>query len=395
MNENLENLLERIVNFTAYTEVISQLKLIDENHANNIYIALKSAFEENHRAIMEAKGNIDKLKYLLYREAVEIKAHTSSYLSYSETMATREANLWKFALAVSEKFFTFIFDRLDDYFLIKKQIMEEDIKRQAKWHTTIKESSIKALSLINYAKRALKKTNEYMGSKLNINEQDVINTHSIVEEVLSKHLEPEQVSIDIAEILEEAQKKITQEWEQYITEQSPDFGQLKAFASKTGNNIMPTFNFELGRAEQTFIVGLTGALVGTFGLAAGWHTLTYAMLHVFPPIAIFTIIATLSVAWFTKDKALKNRIKQMEEAVNSYHKYFIVQIDTGKLSELNGKTLREAIIENSHDIINKTMKKWQEMISGKLTVDHYRMIIAASTEHLKLIDKCFEEIKMS
>jgi hypothetical protein len=392
MKNDLTKLLKQIIDFTAYNDIISKLIEIDEEHATNIYVSLTSALKENHKAILEAQESRDKLRYLLYREAVEIKAYTSSYLSYSETMATREANLWHFALTVTEQFFNLIFDGLDDYFLAKKKIMIMETERQCNWHSTITDSSIKALGILNYAKKALKATNNYMGLGLNIDEQDVVNTNTIVEELLSKHLEPKQVSIDMAKIMEEAQKRISQVWEKQIVEQSPDFSQLKAFASNANDNLMPTFNFELGAAEQTLLVGFTGALIGTFGLAFGWHTLAYAMIHVFPPIAIFTILATLGVAFFTKERALENRIKQVEKAVNSYHKYFIVQIDTTKFSELENKTLREAMIDKSKEIITQTLRKWQEIISGNLTTEHYRIIIGATTEHLKLIDKCFDEL---
>jgi hypothetical protein len=149
MRKKLKKLLKRIVSLAAYADTISHLNGIDDKQVTAIFEALSNAVEENHKEILEAKGSRDKLRYLLYREAVEIKSHTSSYLSYSETMAIREANLWKFALTITEQFFDLIFAALDDYFAAKKQIMHSATVRQSTWHTTITDSSKKLISSIN------------------------------------------------------------------------------------------------------------------------------------------------------------------------------------------------------------------------------------------------------
>lgn len=133
---------------------------------------------------------------------------------------------------------------------------------------------------------------------------------------------------------------------------------------------------------------MSGAVVGTIGLAAGWHTLTYSLLHVFPPLAIFSALAAVGMAVFTKEKAKENRRAQIIKAVNNYHQYFLLQIDTAHLQELNGKTLREALLEQSQIIVQETLRKWEEMISGNLKAEHYRWLIASTIEHIKLVENC-------
>lgn len=65
-------------------------------------------------------------------------------------------------------------------------------------------------------------------------------------------------------------------------------------------------------------MGIGSAVVGTVGLAAGWHTITYAILNAFPPMAIFALAMTAVTGVVTKDKTVQNRIKEIDEAINQY-----------------------------------------------------------------------------
>ena len=95
----------------------------------------------------------------------------------------------------------------------------------------------------------------------------------------------------------------------------------------------------------------------------------------------------------TKEKALENRKKQIQEALKQYRRHFLMLIEVEKLKELNNKTLRVAMNEQSKNIIQETVKQWGKAISGNLTVDHYRLLNSAFTKHLMLIDDCQQEIE--
>ena len=79
-----------------------------------------------------------------------------------------------------------------------------------------------------------------------------------------------------------------------------NLNQLKTFASSYGKNVDLNVALELGIEEQTIAIGLTSAVVGSIGLAAGWQTLTYAMLNFFHPIALFAVLGTVLFSIFTK-----------------------------------------------------------------------------------------------
>lgn len=242
--------LNQVVHLDKFREVFSKLKQVDDKKTNEIITALNHATAETHQGIKKAQGNRDQLKYWLYREIVEIKAHTSSYLSYSETMATREASLWKFGFNVTEQFFELVFNGLDDYFSTKKQIMIHEVESKSAWHSTITDSSKKLIGIVNYSKKILKTTSKKVGKEYLIDDQDLINTHSLVEGILEKHLRPENVGRDVSKILELAQEQIKIAWEKHITAQVPDLIALKAFTSQATAAIKPTVSYEVGLAER-------------------------------------------------------------------------------------------------------------------------------------------------
>lgn len=393
MSNECRNLLDKILSLSAFDDVLSELEKIDKKKTSEIKSSLQNCIKDIHSEINKNKNDKNAIKYLLYKESVKLhKVYLSSYLSYSEMMATRENTLWKFAFNLTEQFFDIIADALDDYFNAKIKIMNSELEKDASWYTGIRDTTKRMGSLLNLSKKILDKGLDVVGLDETLDNQDIIDTQSIVEKLLNTHLDSKLIAKDISKIMKEANKRYKECWEKELKVQAPDLSKLKAFANYYGKNIDINIGFELGAAEQAFAVGITGAIVGTIGLSAGWHTITYAMLNVFPPIAIFAILGTVVVAVFTKEKALEYRKKQVREAVKQFHRHFLLQIEVEKLKELKNKSLREAMIEQSQNIIKETVKQWCRAISGELDVNHYRLLISAFTKHLMFIDDCIEKL---
>lgn len=390
MDKEFECKLTKIIKLDSFTEVFSKLIKIDPDKTKDIENSLKESIRDIHSKIEDNYNDKANLKYLLYRESVELKAHASSYLTYSEMMATRENVLWRFAFDLTEQFFDLISDALTDYFDEKLKNMFSKLEKNYEWHTGLIDSGKKLASITNYSKKILKKGLDKFGHDI-LNDKEIFDAKSVVERILDTHLNIDLVSKDIGNILEEANNLYKSRWEQEIKTQAPDLSKLRAFSSYNSNFDI-NIGFEFGMAEQTLAVGISSAIVGSIGLAAGWHTLTYALLNVFPPVAIFAALGTLIVAVLTKNKALENRKKQIKEAVKQYHKQFLLQIETEKIKNLKNKTLREAMNEQSRQIIRETVKQWSKAISGQLSIEHYRMIISGFEKHMTLIDDCVKKI---
>jgi len=393
MEKELETNLIRIIELDSFYDVFSKLRKIDSRKTEEIENSLKQSIKDIHTTIEKSYNNITplKLKYLLYRESVELKAHASSYLTYLEMMGRRENALWRFAFDLTEQFFDLISDALDKYFNAKLQVMLSELENSYQWYTGLQDSGKKSGCVINYSKKLLKQGLNRIGVDV-LDNKEIVDAKSVVERILDSHLDINLVSKDIGNILQKAYERYRSRWEEEIKTQSPKLDRLQTFSSICGRNLDISIGFELGLAEQTFAVGISSAIVASIGLAAGWHTLTYAMLSVFPPVAIFAALATVMVSLLTKKKALENRRKQIAEALKQYHKHFLLQIEIGKIKELKDKTIRKTMNEQSEHIVKKTIQQWTKAISGNLGMQHYRMIVSAFEKHLNLIDQCINEL---
>jgi hypothetical protein len=182
-------------------------------------------------------------------------------------------------------------------------------------------------------------------------------------------------------------------WKQQIQAQTPDAADMHAFAIRGATSSELKVAFGLGHAEQALGVGLAGALAGSVGLAAGWHTITYAMLHVFPPAALFALLATGAIGWLTKDDAARKRKAAVADAVRHYHRHFLTLVDTESLAELGGTTLRKAMLSQARETIRHVVADWNRAISGDLTTAHYQRLIAAASTHSAAIEDALADLR--
>ena len=313
--QELEANLKQITDMVAFDEVFDEMKKADPEIGSNIETALRNQLKEIHEQLESADCNKDKLKYALYRETVEINSHVSRFLRYSETMSQRETALWKFALEATDQFFDLVFDALDEYFQAKLEIMQKQIEEDSDWYTGLKDTAKKAGEIINIGKKGVRLATRKLAKVDLVDSSEVFDTRDLVKKLLDQYLNPENVQSDITKLMELASKQYQDAWMKEIQAQTPNMDEMKAIAGKGADQSGLEIGFELGTAEQALLIGMGGALVGTFGLAAGWHTITYSLLNVFPPAAIFAVIATVTVAVLTKDQAAQKRMKVIQDAV--------------------------------------------------------------------------------
>lgn len=408
-----DDLIDQIARLKAFESVFAELKQADATNGASIADALRICVQEGHEELLRGGTDTERIRFLLFREAVEIKAQASAFLNYEREMASREAALLRFALGTTESFFEMVGDALGGYFQAKSHAIVNDVERAASWYTGLTDTARKGGVILNLGARALKKgadyasgllpeeqgkTSEYVKKGLDYvreTPEEVIDTRDVVRQAIERHIPQETLIEDVQKILTEAGRRYQEAWEKQIRAQTPDLSSLQAFAAGAGGRLPEWTTFELGAAEHTLAIGLGGAAVGALSLAAGWHVLAYAMVNVFYPVAIAAALASLGVAFLTKEKTKENRKKKVNEAIEQCHRHFLVQIDLGKPDGLEGKTLRQAIAEQTERVIVQTLESWRRAISGNLTMDHYRRLNAACTHHLQLIQDCMATLPSS
>ncbi|WP_079912058.1 hypothetical protein [Paenibacillus sp. 32352] len=386
-----EKWMDKIINLEAFGKVHRDMRAVSPETADNIIDSFTKALAPVREALAKARNN-DQIRVALIQEQLIVQAQASQYLSITDEFTERHKNLWKFNSQAPELFFQTAYDRLAAYFQQKKTVMHHKLELDSSWYSGIKDSAKKMGSLVNYAVKGANQLSEKLGGqKLTANEK-VIDDKSIVETLMEQHLHPKQVSVDIGLILDHCNKVYEEAWKKEIAAQQPDLQRIipHMLVHKARENV--ELQFQVGATEQIFLVSIGTTVASVLALAAGWHTLTWAILNVFPPMALFVAALTVVTGFLTKESALKQRKKQIDDSVNQYYHYFLTYLDVIKLKELGDKSLRQHIVNAGETIIHKTIEQWEASLLGGLTIDHYRQLNAAFSRHILYLQEKLEEL---
>ncbi|PLS16048.1 hypothetical protein CVD28_18540 [Bacillus sp. M6-12] len=387
------DITQQIISLRSFQDAFNKMAVEDPEIALNISSSLQKSVDEFHKVLSNPSSTVAEKKVALLQEQITIQAQASRYLNISEEMAIKERNLLQYIPMSTQIFFDDLFDKLDNYFHEKGVLMHREIERDGEWYSGIRDSAKKTGTILNWA---VKKANDVAvdlgGSKITSNDK-VIDERSIVEKVMEKHLSPNKVGNEVTTLLNEASKSFQGNWEKMIKSQVPSMNRLSAFSlAKQANNTL-TIDFKMGTSEQTLVIGIGSAVAGSIGLAMGWHTITYALLNVFPPVALFAVVASIAVGFATKQEAIKKRKEQITSATRQYQQQFLTQFNVTPLKELKNLTLQKHMLIISQKIVTDTIKQWEKNLFGNLNTEHYRLLVSAFTKHLLLIQEELESLE--
>ena len=391
MNQNhTSRLLEKIYDFDVLEPILKDLRSRDSERVSGLKEALLKRVESSRALLASGDSNPDRLRYALYRQAAEIGDFTRPLRGVAHMLVTRENELRKHAFICTEQFFAELASALDVYFEGKRKLMEEDICDESAWHTGLLDAARKTGAIVNLAKRGLDSVRglaTYAPDGV-----EVIDTRSVVELTIDAHLDKDSVSADIEKILQSVEKRFNESWKRVIDQNAPTTADVRAFSGLGAEQSATSVHFQVGAAEGTLLMGMSSAVAATLGLAAGWHTITWALLNVFPPAAAFALVATVAVAVFTQEKAEQQRIAAVRQVVQDYFRTFLTYINTEKLEKLDGMTTREAMLDRTDLIIQTTLERWTRSVIGELSTADYLRLAGALDSHRQLIDECLESL---
>lgn len=382
-----------ILKMVAFTETFEQMALVDSDMAKNISNTLCNLIQPNHKVFDKENVSRDEIRIALLQEQLQIQAQASQYLAISDEIGEKLKNLWQFATGAPDIFLDSFYDNLEIYFQQKRSVIFAELEREYNWYTTFADVAKKGAG--GLANIVLKGANSMVkgvtGNRLT-DSDTFLDDKTVVERLIAKHLDEKTIEREIGHLFEKASIAFKDAWLQEISKQIPDTKRVSTFSmiknASTGINVL----FELGFAEQTLITGMGAAVVGSFGLAMGWHTLAYAFANVFPPIALVTAVATVVIGVVTKENSMQVRKKQIDEVIKQYHRYFLTQLYTDPRPELGNIPLRKYLEKTSKNIIGDVLKDWEKAIFGKLSIEHFRMLNSAFSKHLMFIQEALCEL---
>ena len=385
-------LLETIYDFSALEPVLEPLRSKDPERISGLEESLHRRVEESRALLATAESSPDRLRYALFRQAAEIGDFTGPLRRLSHMLVARENELRKHAFLCTEQFFSDLTRALGVYFDQKRVLMEDHVRKESGWHTGLRETARKTGSLVNITQRGVNSIRSMVTDE-NLEDAPLIDTRTVVEQTIDRYLNREEIQADIEKILESAEGRFIASWKRVIDQNAPSSAELRAFSSLAPDRGSAVTEFQISAADGTFMMGMSSALAATLGLAAGWHTITWALLNVFPPAAAFAVLATVIVAVFTRDKAEQQRISAVRQAVQDYYRTFLTYMNTEELENLEGKTTRAAMLEQSAAIIQSTLEHWTRAVIGQLSVEDYLRLADALDSHRQLIDECLDDLE--
>lgn len=382
-----------ILGMVAFKESFEAMALVDSDMTSNISTALSNLIQPNHKVFDQEKVSRDEVKVALLQEQLQIQAQASQYLAISDEIGEKLKNLWRFATGATDVFFDSFYDNLEIYFQQKRSLIYSELEREYNWYTTFADVAKKGAG--GLANTVLKGANSMVkgvtGNRLT-NSDTFLNDKTIVERLISKHLDEKIIEREIGQLFEKASNAYKEAWLQEISKQIPDTKRVSTFSmiqnARSGINVV----FEFGIAEQTLLTGMGAAVVGSFGLAMGWHTLAYAFINVFPPIALVTAVATVVIGVVTKENSLQVRKKQVDEVIKQYHRYFLTQLYTESRPELGNIPLRKYLDKTGQTIISDVLRDWEKAIFGELSTEHFRRLNSAFSKHLMFVQEALGDL---
>jgi hypothetical protein len=381
-----------ILELEAFQTIFFQIKKIDPKMGANIEQSLIAAVKESHELLGSARTK-DQLEIALIKEQLYIQAQSSHYLTITDEITMKKNRLLEFMPKVYHDFMNEVEREMLQFFQEKKEAMFREIDRDGTWFSGLRDTTKKSGQLVNIAIQGFNRVTKEFNGKEVISDEHLLDTKTIVETLLERHLSNQQVTEQVTRIFEQAIHSYKEAWMKQIVINLPDVKRFTAFNLTQSVEANVKVDFQYGEAEKVLAMGITSAVFGTVGLAMGWHTLTYAMFNVFPPIAIFAAIATIVVGVLTKDQAIEKRKKDIHEAVTRYYQFFLQQLYVLPLAELEHRSISEYIETKSQAIVEETVSEWEETCFGQLTIEHFRNLNQAFTKHLMYVNEAIEELE--
>jgi len=213
----------------------------------------------------------------------------------------------------------------------------------------------------------------------------VVDEYMLLEKALNELCPHEEMEKQVTRIFEQAAARYQATWKARVAAYHQEVAHLDgaARAAVGALDAMPAFT--LGMAEQALAASFSATIFGTAALAAGWHTLTYAMLNVFWPLTVFVVMLTSSVAWFTRDTARAQRIAEARKILDAYHAQLLLYIDTHPLEKQGGKSIRQLVNEQSVTVANEQDMAWTRAWYGNLEQRHYAALVQALQQQSGLL----------
>jgi hypothetical protein len=430
MDMSPREVVKEVCALQAFGPVLDSIRAEDGATAENIENALRAALGELP-AIM-AKGTAGKfeLLYAVKDAQLRLVEYRSHYQTIGEQLARQKSYFLGTAMDTVNAFFDDVYGGLDAYFSGVTEQVSKILQEHSAWWTGLQDTWRKTGGkFINASKKAghkamrsatdperldgvLHRAGNALGERgkqllgkvkdaagklhTQLTQADAeaawLEERTLLEQALERVCPTGDIEKNVARVFEQASARYQATWKARVATYHEELARWDSAARGVAGALHVTPTFSVGAAEQTLAASLGATIFGTAALAAGWHTLAYAMASVFWPLTAFVMLMTAGVAWLTKDKAMAQRETEAQKILNAYHGQLLMYIDTHPLAEHGGKSVRQLVNEQSAAIATALDASWTEARFGRVTPQRYAGLVQAIEQQIALLRQCEDSL---
>lgn len=344
------------------------------------------------------RGDIESCRADVLQEMLNLKAGLKNFSDPLSEYSRQEIELRCLAPELVDAFFNNFSHELDEIFEAKRLALHKDVDAEVTWTTDI-EDSVRKIShnLLGWTATIADK----MGSALSEESarelaksgaearaaQSKINKEALLIQIWNRHMadENEQINRLLARLFLEHD----QAWKALLANAEVSNENDWQFGMISTGKVQPE-----GIESSATRVGQAGTAVtaaATVSLAMGWHTFSYAMLHVFPPAALLSIAATALIG-IRQEKEYRQQVKDQFSRCLQLHRQTYIQV-WFEGNEINGylqEPLRTGMMQDSNRRVEVALLSWRRRLFGQLTPKIFESVIAASEQHLTYLDNLLD-----
>jgi len=348
-------------------------------------IALTCRSEVDSKARIDdahTKLELNRLAQQLDNLSTSLQSRITPYLSYSDAMARRRADLEKFAREMTGTFIQGLLDAIADYFDTKENQLVSLIEKEFDLAERAKDAFVRSPAKV--AAKGVKAATDLAGKFVKKPIPGVPTPpepDTFLERIIKDGLTA-SLQKDLSGLIVKRIEAFKEEWRRKISGESPDL--QFAFAAPN-DHASTTVGPELDVSLQALGTGLGASAAAVAGLAAGWHTLEYALAHVFPPAGVITAVITGAVMLATQEKSKRDKEERVKKVIRQVHQEV--------LQALLSKGLIRAVHRACDQCVEGVVEAWEKAISGRLLLDDYRQLSARLSSFLAALKTASTELK--
>ncbi|MDT2827625.1 hypothetical protein P7H59_04050 [Enterococcus viikkiensis] len=368
--------------------IINSLQFIPENLSDlwNEYTIICDSFRYKRYYSLRVQA-LTSLKRSAERIQSDLKTEIIKEQKYLSELQALEREISKHSLILTENYCTQISNRLDNLFEIRKKRLINYVTEQYKWHNSITENVIQGF--MDIAKVGSKIVNKIRPTeKTEVFEKKIeeIDIRTNIQKKFDLYTNEQILLKQIKRIVDDCLETYLKDWGQYLEEKclvnshnlnpnDPDY----QFSGDIGK-----MSKELTDSQLAFMSGLSTTAMATVGLAAGWHTMAYAISSVVPAGLVMTASITLVSALSSKEKKITSIKNDISNLIENYR--YVVRESVLDNKSKNNLTIRECFTQTGEEIKKQIIESF-DIDSPRIRIHDFDMIIQVLQNEIYEIDQ--------